>query len=106
MDWVYLLLAIVCELCGTFCFKLTSVTGKPFFFVGVTIGYAFAFWFFGLCLKTIDVSIAYAVWSGIGIVGTSIVGILYFNETAGFTKLLYIALILFSVIGLNLADKH
>lgn len=106
MDWIFLLIAIAAELFGTFCFKLSSVNGQLVHFGGVAIGYAVAIGAFQLCLKTIDISIAYAVWSGIGIVGTSLLGFLYFNESLSGTKPLYIALILFSVVGLNLSDRH
>jgi multidrug transporter EmrE-like cation transporter len=104
MDWLHLLLAIAGELGGTFCFKLASVSGKPVFYWGVALGYASALWMFGLSLKTIDVSIAYAVWSGIGIVVTTLLGFAYFHEPLDARKLLYIALILSGVVGLNLVS--
>ncbi|HEY9907132.1 MAG TPA: multidrug efflux SMR transporter [Thermosynechococcaceae cyanobacterium] len=106
MEWVYLILAIAAELCGTFCFKLSSVSGQPIYFLGVAIGYGVAIAAFQLCLKAIDISVAYAVWSGIGIVGTSLLGVLFFDENLSGRKPLYIALILVSVIGLNLSDHR
>ena len=104
MDWLFLLLAIVSEIIGTLCFKGASDSGNQVFYIGVAIGYALAVWLFGLCLRTIEVGIAYAVWSGIGIVGTSTLGILLFQERTSISKLLYMILIVVSVIGLNLTD--
>ena len=56
-----------------------------------------------LALKTMDVSIAYAVWSGVGV---AIIGILWLGEPATAVKLISLALIVAGVVGLNLGGAH
>ena len=102
MDWIFLFIAIACEIFGTTCLKLASGFTKSFYTVGAAIGYPLAFIFFGLSLKNIEVSIAYAIWSGVGIIGTSLLGSLLFNEYLSPTKILFIVLIFVGVMGLNI----
>ncbi|HIK54289.1 MAG TPA: multidrug efflux SMR transporter [Synechococcales cyanobacterium M55_K2018_004] len=105
MAWILLLLAIASEIFATTCLKLTDGFTKPVFLIGSVIGYPLAFGFFGFSLKEIDVSIGYAIWSGIGVIGTSMLGAMLFKEQIGFTKMLCIALITIGLIGLNLVKK-
>ena len=72
------------------------------YLIGSAIGYPLAFGFFGFSLKQIEVSIAYAIWSGIGVIGTSILGAMLFKESIGIIKMVCIALITIGLIGLNL----
>ena len=60
--------------------------------------------FLTLALKKIDVSVAYAVWSGMGIVIISVVGLFYFNEQLSFMKVIAITLIIIGVITLNISE--
>lgn len=103
MDWIFLFIAIACEIFGTTCLKLGNGFTNSFYTVGAAIGYPLAFIFFGLSLKSIEVSIGYAVWSGVGIIGTSLLGSILFQEYLSQTKILFIVLIFLGVIGLNLS---
>lgn len=58
-----------------------------------------------LSLRRIDLSLAYAIWSGIGTAIVTVIGIYYFKEPATFIKVLCIALIVIGVVGLNLLRK-
>ncbi len=102
MHWLLLLLAIVFEVCGTTCMKLsqgfTRTTPSVLLFV-----------FYGLCfvsltyaMKKIELGIAYALWSGLGIVLITAVGHGYFGEPLNTMRLVCIGLILVGVVGLNL----
>ena len=55
-------------------------------------------------LKTLPVGTAYAVWTGIGIMGTVILGILLFNEPVSFTRLLFLSFILIGIVGLKVTQ--
>jgi multidrug transporter EmrE-like cation transporter len=102
MAWVFLFLAIACEIFGTTSLKLADGFSKPIYLMGAVIGYPLAFSFFAFSLKQIEISIGYAVWSGIGIIGTSILGAMIFQENISLAKALCIGLIFVGVIGLNL----
>lgn len=102
MSWIYLLLAIILEVLGTTCMKLSQGFTK----VGPSI---LMFVFYGLCfssltlaLKEIEVSIAYAVWSGLGTALIATIGILWFREPVTAIKITSLGLIVAGVIGLNL----
>lgn len=101
MAWLFLLLAIACEVFATTCLKLADGWTKPVYLIGSAIGYPLAFFCFSLSLKQIEISVAYAVWSGIGVTGTSILGVLLFHEGMGLQKVICIALITGGIIGLN-----
>jgi small multidrug resistance pump len=69
--------------------------------------YAASFVALTLALKKIEVSVAYAVWSGAGTALIAAIGILYFNETASLLKFISMLLIILGVVGLNLSGvKH
>ncbi|MBD2664410.1 membrane transporter of cations and cationic drugs [Richelia sinica FACHB-800] len=101
MAWLFLFLAIACEIFGTVSLKLANGFSHPIYLIGTVVGYPLAFSFFGLSLKTIEVSIGYAVWSGVGIVGTSVLGSILFKESFSVAKTLFMGLILAGVIGLS-----
>lgn len=105
MSWGFLLVAIACEIFATICLKLSDGYSRPMYLFGAVIGYPLAFVFFGFSLKEIEVSIAYAIWSGIGVIGTSILGAMLFKESIGFIKMFCIALITIGLVGLNMV-KH
>ncbi|MGI9236628.1 MAG: quaternary ammonium compound efflux SMR transporter SugE [Woeseiaceae bacterium] len=63
---------------------------------------AVSLYFLALALKTIPLGTGYAVWTGIGAVGTAILGIILFNESAAFVRLFCIALIVGGIVGLKL----
>ena len=104
MDWFLLYLAIACEITGTFSLKMVSA-GKTPFLAGVLLGYIGAFSAFGLCIKTLDVGVAYSIWAGVGIVGMTLLGTIHFQESVNPTKMLFIGLITIGAIGLNAVAK-
>jgi quaternary ammonium compound-resistance protein SugE len=62
-------------------------------------------WTLSLALRTIEVSIGYAVWAGIGAVGAALLGPVFFNETPSLAKTAWLAVIITGVIYLKLADR-
>jgi small multidrug resistance pump len=103
MYWVYLGLAIILEVCGTTFMKLSEGLSKLKFTIPMLLFYVISLALLSLSLKRIEVSVAYAVWSGVGIVLIAVVGILFFKEILTPHKAIFIALILIGVIGLNLS---
>ncbi|MBK9259981.1 MAG: multidrug efflux SMR transporter [Polyangiaceae bacterium] len=101
MAWIYVLLASVCEIALTLSLKLADGFKNPKATVATFVSAGLGFFFLGLAVKTIPIGTAYSVWVGIGIAGTSAIGILMFNESASPARLVCIALVLLGVVGLK-----
>lgn len=104
MSPFYLGLAIVLEVAGTLCLKASNSFTNLRPSIGVVVFYAFSFVALALALKKIDVSVAYAVWSGVGMALISVAGVFLFRETMTFWKVASIALIIIGVVGLRLSS--
>ncbi|MEH2198090.1 DMT family transporter [Nostoc sp.] len=100
-SWIYLIAAILFEVSGTTCMKLSEGFTKLVPSVLIFIFYGLCFSCLTLALKRIEVSVAYSVWAGLGTVLIAIIGIIWFRESATLIKLLSIALIIVGVIGIN-----
>ena len=105
MGWAYLVLAIIFEVFGTTMMKLSNGLSQITPTVLMFVSYVASFSMLALALKTIEVSVAYAIWSALGIILISIIGIFYFNETVSSTKILSILIILIGVISLKLCTN-
>jgi small multidrug resistance pump len=101
----YLLLAILAEVTGTICVKLSQGFTRLVSSVLIFVFYGLSLGFLGLALKKVDLSLAYAVWSGLGIAFIASVGILYFREPVTIMKMASLALIVAGVVGLNVAGE-
>jgi small multidrug resistance pump len=106
MTWVYLIISIVFEVAGTTSMKMSEGFTKVWPSVFIFVFYAIAFIFLTISLKKLPVSLAYAMWAGIGTLLISLVGAFYFNEGLGVLKVISIALIILGVVGLNLISPH
>jgi len=102
MGWFLLALAIVLEVAGTTCMKLSSGFKELVPSVLVFVFYGFSFTAFIYALKTIDLSITYAIWAGLGLALIAAISILYFKEPMTVQRMIFIGLILIGVIGLSL----
>jgi small multidrug resistance pump len=106
-SWLWLVSAIVLEVAGTTSMKLTQGFTKLVPSSMVFVLYGGAIVGFTLALKRLDVSVAYAVWSGLGTALIAVIGMTYFREPATALRLASIALIIAGVVGLNLGGtKH
>jgi small multidrug resistance pump len=101
----YLLLAILAEVTGTTCVKLSQGFTRLVPSVLIFVFYGLSLGFLGLALKKVDLSLAYALWSGLGIAFIASVGILYFKEPLTIMKMASLALIVAGVVGLNLVGE-
>ena len=102
MQWVYLAVAIVSEVVGTSALKASEGFSRLWPSAVVVAGYASAFYFLSLTLKTIPVGVAYAIWSGVGVVLiTSIAWILH-GQALDLPAIIGILLIVAGVVVLNL----
>ncbi len=103
--YLFLAIAIVLEVIGTSALKFSQQFTRlvPTAVMGVC--YIAAFYFLSLTLKTIPVGISYAIWSGVGIVLISLVGMLEFKEIPDWPAVIGLLLIIAGVIVINLFSK-
>ena len=101
MGYIYLALAIVLELCGTTCMKLSDGFENKFFAAGTLIFFGVCFYFSALSMKTIPLNIFYATWSGVGIVLAAAVAKIFFHESISTPGLIGIVLIVVGVVLCN-----
>ena len=103
-SWLLLVAAIVFEVAGTTSMKLSEGFTKTLPSVLLFVFYALAFGALTLTLKKLEVSFVYAIWSGLGTTLVTLIGILYFQESANLFKVASIGLIILGVVGLHLSS--
>jgi small multidrug resistance pump len=103
--WLYLSAAVLAEVMATSALVASAGFTRPLPSVGVVAGYAIAFWFLSLSLRSIPVGVAYAVWCGAGIVLISLIGRLVFEQPLDAAALLGMALIVTGVLVINLFSR-
>lgn len=103
--YMYLAIAIFFEVCGSTCMKLSDGFSNLLPTALIFVFYGISFGIFSIALKTLDVSLAYAIWSGAGTLAITVIGILYFREPATALKMVSIFVVMIGVAGLHLSDK-
>lgn len=103
--YAYLGIAIVAEVCATSALKASENFTRLGPSIVTVLGYVIAFYFLSLTLRTMPTGIAYAIWSGVGIVLISLVGALFFKQHLDGPALLGIALIIAGVVVMNVFSK-
>ena len=102
MGWIYLAIAGVLEITWALCLKRSAgFTRPPWGALAIVISIA-SIGCLAFALRTIPLGTAYAIWTGIGVAGTATLGLWLFQESASPLRLLLIALILVSIIGLRM----
>ena len=104
MAWVYLAFAGLLEIVWAIGLKYTAGFTRLVPSVITIVAMVASVWFLALALRTIPVGTGYAVWTGIGAVGTAVLGIILFAEPATAARLLSIGLIVAGILGLKLVS--
>lgn len=104
-NYLFLAIAIVAEVIATSALKAADGFTQLIPSMIVVIGYAAAFYFLSLTLKAIPVGIAYATWSGVGIVLVAAIGQIFLNQRIDLAGLVGIAFIVVGVLIVNLVSK-
>jgi small multidrug resistance pump len=102
--WLFLVSAIALEVAGTTSMKLSQGFTRLVPSVLLFVCYAASFVALTLALKKIEVSVAYAVWAGMGTALVAAIGIVYFREELTALKLVSLLFIIVGVVGLNLSE--
>jgi small multidrug resistance pump len=97
-------MAILFEVGGTTCMKLSEEFTKIVPSIFIFVFYGLCLTFLTLSLRKLEVSIVYAIWSGLGTIIITSIGIVWFRESFTVVKFLSIFLIIMGVIGLNLGE--
>ncbi len=104
MNWIILIIAGLFGVAFAYCLgKAKNTTGNEMYlwYLGFLIALAISMGLLVKATQTLPIGTAYAVWTGIGAVGTVLVGIFVFKEPASFLRLLFIATLIGSIIGLK-----
>ncbi len=104
MNWIILVIAGLCEVGFAFCLgkaKETQGTEMYMWYLGFLVALFISMALLIKATQTLPIGTAYAVWTGIGAVGTVLVGIFIFKEPATFWRLFFIVTLIASIIGLK-----
>lgn len=104
MNWLYLTIAGFFEVFWAVGLKFSHGFTKILPSVLTVIGMLASFYFLSLSLKKLPLSIAYAVWTGIGTVGTVLFGVLYFGESISLAKIICVSMIVGGIMGLRILN--
>jgi quaternary ammonium compound-resistance protein SugE len=102
MEWIMLLLAGISEITWAYCMKLSDGFTKFVPSAVTVVFYILSAVFLSQALRKIPLGTAYAMWTGFGIVGTSLLGVLFFNEVLSTAQVICIALIVCGIVGLKI----
>ena len=104
MAWLYLFLAGLTEVGWAIALKYSHGFTRLIPSIVAISVMVLSFFLLAHSLKSIPIGTAYAVWTGIGIMGTVILGILLFNEPVSFSRLLFLSFILIGIVGLKVTQ--
>ena len=104
MEWIMLLLAGIFEITWAVAMKYSEGFTKLLPSVVTAVGYLASAVFLALALKKLPLGTAYAMWTGFGIVGTAVLGVLLFHETMSITQVICVLLIVTGIVGLKLTS--
>ncbi|GGD44537.1 multidrug transporter [Malaciobacter pacificus] len=102
--WTYLIIAGLLEIGFASMIKLTENFTKIFPTILFILFAMASFYMLTKAIESIPIGTAYAVWTGIGAIGTVIVGIVFYNDPVSFLRLFFISMLIFSIVGLKLVS--
>jgi quaternary ammonium compound-resistance protein SugE len=105
MAWLILCIAGIFEIGFTTCLKLSNNFSNLKWSLGFIACISLSFFFLNRAIQTIPIGTAYAVWTGIGAVGTVLIGVFFYKEPADFWRLFFVTLLIGSIIGLKVVSK-
>jgi small multidrug resistance pump len=104
--WVLLFVAVVIEVFATASLPRTDGFTNLWWTVFVLGGYGVATWLLSVIVRSISVSITYAVWSGLGTAMVAVIGYFFLGEEMTWLKAICLGLIVIGVVGLNVTGSH
>ena len=106
--WAAVLLAVAIgvEVAATALLPKAQGFTNPLWSLIVVAGYGFSIWLLAIVVRSMPVSIAYAVWAGVGTAVVAVIGFLFLGESMSWFKATSLAMIVLGVVGLNLVASH
>ena len=104
-NFLFLAIAIIFEIIATSALKKSEEFTKLIPSIITIVGYCGAFYFLSFAIRTIPIGIAYAIWSGVGIVLITIIGAIFFKQTPDLPAIIGLSLILIGVTVINVFSK-
>lgn len=106
MAWVLLIIAGLLEVVWALLLKQSEGFSKPLPTVGFLLSLILSMFLLSMAIKSLPVGTAYAIWTGIGAVGTAIVGMVWLGESRDILKLISLVMLVGGIVGLRLTSSH
>jgi len=103
MEWFSLVLAGCCEIFGIAMMNTYKTNKNIKIILLIIISFSMSFFFLSYAMRTLPMSLSYAIWTGIGGIGAALIGIILYGESSNIKRLSFMSLIVISVIGLKLS---
>lgn len=104
MNWVFLIMAGLFEMLGVLMINKWNKERNVLSILLLVAGFGLSFWLLSLAMKTLPMGTAYAVWTGLGASGGAILGMIFYGESRNALRILFIAMVLGSAVGLKLVS--
>ncbi len=100
--YIYLFIAVVLETFGTACLKYSNEFSRLLPSIGVIIGFAGALYFLTLTIRTMPIGVVYAIWSGLGIIFITLIGLFFFKQSLDAAAYIGMGFIIIGVVIMNI----
>ncbi|MBM7635053.1 DMT family transporter [Geomicrobium sediminis] len=104
MSWTFLIVAGLFEVVGVTGIQMITKGERKKGFLVLILGFAISFSLLGMAMEEIPLGVAYAVWTGIGTVGSALVGMMFYNESKDRLRIVFIGIVVVAVIGLRIVS--
>lgn len=102
MGWIFLIFAGLFEVVGVTGMNMILKRKNLLSFLVLILGLGISFTFLSLAMQSLPMGTAYAIWTGIGTVGSGLVGILFYGESKNWLRIVFMAMVLSAAVGLKL----
>lgn len=106
MSWIYLIIAGLFEVVWATAMKLSDGFTRIDYAIATVIGMLFSFYFLARATKVLSLSLAYPVWTGIGAVGSVLIGVLLFKDQLSIMTWVFVILLVISIVGIKITSGH
>lgn len=106
MVWLYLFIAGIFEIVWAIALKYSEGFSKFWPSAITVVAMAISIYFLAIALKSLPIGVAYTFWTGIGVIGTVILGMILFDESKDLLKIVFILLIVTGIVGLRVFSEN
>ena len=104
MSWIYLIIAGLFEVVWAVSLKQSASASKLLPFAIMGVGILFSIWFLGLAMRHISLGTAYSIWTGIGVVGSMLIGMVIYNEQINICRAISVIFLVLGMLGVFLTE--